>query len=320
MKKVVLFSLFILVLSSCQVQPKEEELPTVRYVNFRVYDPVYVAIDKGFFEKRGINVEIIGDVLAGPNAIQAVSGGSAEAGLSSVPAIINANSAGLPVQGVVDVQTTLQGQSLQNWYVRSDSPLNSLQDLCKQDEKPVYAVNIWRSSFHYTSLLAFEKHGISEDCVEWVLLPFTEQITALQQENVDVIGLIEPYQTFLENEQGDSVRMLYNDFDDVYGEKHVSLIFVNRIWARENTETATAFASGISDAINWIEDNQAEASVIISKYTGIPESSVRAYHFTDNGKVRMVDVEFWLKRLQETEGVPDWLNLDDIATNAYTGK
>lgn len=40
---------------------------SLRYVNFKVYDPVYVGIDKGFFSKYGLQVEIIGDSLGGPN-------------------------------------------------------------------------------------------------------------------------------------------------------------------------------------------------------------------------------------------------------------
>ena len=320
-KKTSVFLIVILLsLVSCiatETPSESKEVRTVRYVNFKVYDPVYVAIEKGFFEKHGIQVKIIGDVLGGPNAIQAVSAGSAEAGLSSIPAIVNANAAGLPIQGVVDIQTTLEGQSLQNWYVREDYPLTDLADVYDMEPKPTYAVNIWRSSFHYTSLLAFDQMGIPEDCVNWVLLSFSDQIPSLVNGEADIIGLIEPYQTYLEDEYPDDIRMLFNDYDDVYGSRHVSLIFVNRIWAREKPDEAKAFAHGLVDAIRWIEANQDEAQGIISKYTGIPAASVSDYHFTPNGQVRMDDINAWIDWLKSKDEIPDWIDSDQVATNQY---
>jgi ABC-type nitrate/sulfonate/bicarbonate transport system substrate-binding protein len=319
---VVLFAVLASVLVSAYLfgggTPEDTGLPVVRYINFRVYDPVYVGIDKGFYEGAGITVEIVGDAIAGPNAIQAVAGGSAEAGLSSIPALTLANAQGLPIQGVVDVQTTMDSQALQKWYVSADSPLRSLEDVLTADEPPVYCVNIWRSSFHTTSLMAFDQREIPEEAVVWKLLSFANQINALTQGECDIIGLIPPYQAYLEQEFGSTVRVLFNDYDDVYGAKHVSLIFVNRIWARENPDTAERFVKGTADAINWIEENQNEARAIVSKYTEIPIEAVLDYHFTDNGCVIPADIEFWhdylLKRGDMTA---DWVLVEDVGTDRY---
>lgn len=307
--------LLALGLTACGSVNAPDDLPVIRYVQFRVYDPVYVAIDKGFFRERGVDVELAGDVIAGPNAIQAVSSGAAEAGLSSVPALINANAAGLPVQGVVDIQTTMPSQALQRWYVRADSPITSLEDA---PEGTRYAVNIWRSSFHYTSLLALDQRDIPEDKFEWQLLSFSNQIPALIEGEVDIIGLIEPYQAYLEDEYGAQVRELYNDYDDVYGTRHVSLIFVNRIWARENPDQAEAFVTAIAEATQWVLENQDEAKEIIEHYTEIPAESQRNYHFTASGEVRMQDIEVWMEYLKERGDLTaDWLKPEDVGTNIY---
>lgn len=283
------------------------QVPTVRYVNFKVYDPIYVALDKGFFEKRGVKVEIVGDVLAGPTAIQAVASGQADAGLSSVPALINANAAGLPVQGVADIQTTMEGQALQRWYVRKDSPIHSLADVVGK----TYAVNLWKSSFHYTSLMALQKAGIDEKAVNFTLLSFADQIPALINGEIDVAGLIPPYQGYLEQQYGDQVRELWNDYD-LYGQKHVSLIFVNRVWAEYNPLAAERFTLGIADAIDWIEANQEEAAAIIAKHTGI--DALGAYHFTEHGKINQADVSFWLDYLRSRVDVTaDWLTAEMVA-------
>ena len=290
-----------------------DEKPVVRYLNFQIYDPVYVAIEKGFFAQRGVNVVLSGDVLAGPTAIQAVASGSAEAGLSSVPALINANAAGLPVQGIADIQTTLDGQPLQRWYVRQDSPYQSLSDLAGA----TYAVNLWKSSFHYTALRALADAGVDPASVTFQLLSFPDQVTALMQGEVDVVGLIPPWQGYLEALHGAQVRELWNDYD-YYGSKHVSLIFVNRVWAQHNPDAARAFALGIADAVEWIEDNEAEAAQIVGSYTGIDPAHVGEYHFTPGAEVRMADIDYWLAWMKETGEIgADWLQASDIATNSY---
>lgn len=292
------------------------EMPVVRYINFKVYDPVYVAIDKGFCAERGIDVQIVGDAIAGPNAIQAVAAGQAEAGLSSVPALINANAAGLPVQGVIDIQTTLKGQPLQRWFVLNDSPLQTISDVAGAR----YAVNIWRSSFHYTTLAALDAAGVDEAAVDFQLLSFADQIPALVSGQIDVAGLIPPYQGYLLSEYGEQVRELWNDYD-FYGEKHVSLIFLNRLWAQYNPTQAQAFTGCVRDAIEWIEDNQAEAAAIVSGYTGIPADAIGEYHFTPSGAVRMGDVQWWIDYLR-TRGdlTADWVQPGDVATDAYNAK
>lgn len=306
----------ILLVGCGNTETAEKDLPVIKYVNFKIYDPVYVAIDEGFFEKHGVKVEIIGDVLAGPTAIQAVSSGEAQAGVSSIFAIINANAAGLPVIGVTDLQSALPGQPLEYYYSLKDSPYQTLEDL----PGAVHAVNLWRSSFHYTALMALEQAGVDEDAVEFVLLPFDNQLPALLAGEVDVIALMEPYNARALAVSGDQLHLVY-DAEQIFGQKQFSLHFINRIWAADHPDEAKAFVSGIVDAIAWIEANQEDAKAIISKYTGIEVEYVPVYHYQENGHVVMEDVQFFLDYLIERGDVEaTWLQAENIATNQYNYK
>lgn len=319
--------LLALLLTACARTPEAGELPVVRYVQFKVFDPVYVAIEEGFDLERGVDIEMIGDVIAGPNAIQAVASGSADAGLSSIPAIINGNANGLPIQGVIDIQTSLGDQALQKWYAAPDSPINSMENLCDPavaetlGRKPVYAVNIWRSSFHYTSLRGFDQRGLDEDCVNWILLSFAEQIPALVEGSVDVIGLIQPYQSYLEHDFAGQFKTVWTDLDDITGESHVSLIFVNRVWADSNSEIAKAFVLSLRDAINFIEDNPDDARAAVAKYTEIPEYAIPDYHFTPNGIVDPSSVGAWMDYLRERGDLTaEWVTPEMVFTNQYNAE
>mgnify|MGYP002641007380 CR=1 FL=1 len=289
-----------------------DQLPEIKYVNFRVYDPVYVGVDRGLFEKHGVSVNIIGDVLAGPTAIQAVSAGEAQAGLSSIPAIINANLAGLPIQGVSDIQSALEGQPLEYYYTRCDSGIKTIEDLKGKD----FAVNLWYSSFHYTAIMELEKAGMTEEDVNFILMSFPNQIPALIAGEVDVIGLMEPYNGMAAAQFADQICLLF-DANDTFGNKQFTLHFVNRIWAENNPEEAAAFVAGIVEAIDWIENNQDEAKQIIAEYTEIPAEFVPEYHFQNNGMVIVEDVQFWYDYMTAASEADQWLDLESIATNQY---
>ncbi|MFP4322777.1 MAG: ABC transporter substrate-binding protein [Anaerolineales bacterium] len=274
-----------------------------------------MALERGFFDDQGIRVEVIGDVLGGPTAIQAVAGGSAEAGLSSLPALINANAAGLPVQGVSDIQSALPSQPLEYYYVRADSDLNRVEDLAGA----TIAVNLWRSSFHYTAIMALENAGLDEDSADWVLLPFENQATALARGDVDVIGLMEPYNGYAQANYAEDFRLLF-DAIDVFGEKQFTTHFVNREWAAQNPEAARAFVAGITQAIAWIEANQDAARAIIAEYTGIDADFVPDYRFQPDGRVVMEDVRFWINYLRGRGDIARDLTPEDVATNAYNAR
>jgi ABC-type nitrate/sulfonate/bicarbonate transport system substrate-binding protein len=310
---VIVLLVLLSILSACEKETATEEITTIHYVNFKVYDPVYVAIDREMCQQYGINIEIVGDVLAGPTGIQAVAGGVAEAALSSIPAIVNANAGGLPVIGVSDIQSAVPNQPLEYYYSLESSEYDSVEDLAGA----TWAVNLWRSSFHYTALMALEQAGIPEDQVEFVLLAFADQLAALQNGEVDIIGLMEPYNGQAKALMGDQLHLV-TDAEQIFGQKQFTLHFFNRIWAREHPEAVTAWVSCIRDAINWIEANQDLAKPIIAEYTGIDAAYVPDYYFQEDGQVIMEDVQFWLDYLIARGDVTaTWLNVDDIATNDY---
>lgn len=310
---IVLLVVVVVVGCAAPSELASSETPTVRYVNFKVYDPVYVALDQGFFAEHGIQVEIIGDVLGGPTAIQAVAGGSAEAGLSSLPALVNANASGLPVVGVSDIQSAIGEQALETFFVQAESDIQTIADLRGQ----TVAVNLWNSSFHYTVLMALEQAGVPENEVEFVLLPFENQAEALAGGQVELISLMEPYTAQAHHYYGDDFRLLFTALD-VFGERQFTTHFVNRAWAEANPTAARAFVAGVVDGMEWIEANPAAARPIIARYTGIEEQFIPDYRFQPNGQVVIEDVRFWLDYIgQRGDADTAGLEPEDIATNRW---
>lgn len=279
-----------------------------KYVGLKVYDPVYVAVEKGFFE--GLEVDIVDTVAGGATAVQMVSSGDVQGALLSTMALINARSSGLPVVGVADIQSAFEESPLEEFYVRADSGIESIKDL----KGKTIAINLVKSSFHYTWLMALENAGMSAEDVTFVNLSFDQQQMALERGDVDAIGLMQPY-TKKARESKD-LKLLF-DAVDVFGEKQFCEIFVNSVWAENNPEDTEKFVAGIVKACKWIEENQAEAKEIISKYTGIDVEYIDDYKFQENGMVIERDAEYWLEYMKRVEGSADYLEANDIVTNKY---
>jgi len=286
--------------------------PTVvKYVGLKVYDPVYIAIDKGFFEDEGVDVELVDVVAGGATAVQMVASGQVQGALVSTMAKINAVNGYLPIIGVIDIQSEFQQAPLEQFFVRADSNINTIQDLAGKR----IAINLVKSSFHYTWLKALENAGMREDSVTFVSLPFAQQEEALLQGSVDAIGLIQPW-TKRTRDKVTQVKTLTTGYD-VFGARQFTTIFINSVWADSNQITATKFVTALSRVAEFVKNNQEEAKQIVSKYTGIAVTDIDDYVFQDFMKVVEADAQYWLDWMISRGEVLNTITVDQIVTNRF---
>lgn len=291
----------------------EEAVATLNYIGLKVYDPVYIALEKGFFDETKVNVNLVDLVAGGATAVQMIESGDADAGLLSYMALVNAVNEGMSVTGVADLQSSFEEAPLEEFFVRADSGIDDITDL----KGKKIAINLVKSSFHYTWLIELEKAGMTEDDVEFVVLSFDQQILALKNGQVDAIGLMSPYSAEALNDP-DLAKMY--DATDSFGERQFCDIIASTKYGEKNPEALTAFVSGITKAMEWAMENQEEAKAIISKYTGIDAALIADYKFQENGAVIMDDVQYWLDYMKAHGDIKDSITAEDIATNKYNEK
>lgn len=289
---------------------KTEETPNLDYIGLKVYDPVYIALEKGFFDETKVNVNLVDLVAGGATAVQMIEAGDADAGLLSYMALVNAVNEGMSVTGITDLQSSFEEAPLEEFFVRADSGIKDITDL----KGKKIAINLVKSSFHYTWLMELEKAGMTEEDVEFVVLSFDQQILALKNKQVDAIGLMSPYSAQAFNDP--ELTKMY-DATDTFGERQFCDIIASTKYGEENPEALTAFVEGITEAMDWAMDNQEEAKKIMEKYTGIDASLIADYKFQENGAVIMEDVQYWLDYMKAHGNIKDSITAEDIATNAY---
>lgn len=308
MRKITIFTVIVGLLLSISSCKKENNI--VKYVGLKVYDPVYIAKDKGFFEKEGVEVEVVDTVAGGATAAQMVANGSVNGGLLSNMAIANAVGNGLPIIAVADIQSAFKNAPLEEFFVRKNSGIKGVKDL----KGKKIAINLIKSSFHYTWLIALKNAGMTPEDVIFVNIPFAQQKEALNKGMVDAIGLMQPY---TKNARNDETLETLFTATDIFGERQFCEIITNKVWAENNSELATKFVSAIAEATKWVAENQSEAKDIISKYTGIDKEMIDDYMFQKDGMVDISDAEYWLDYMKENESVASWVTVEDVATNKY---
>lgn len=299
-----LLALLLVVLAACASGPVETPKEVVRYANFSVYDAAVIAAEKGLYDH--LDVQVVGTNFGGPTAIQAVASGKAEAGLSSYMAIASAVAAGLPIASVADCQSEIAGNPKEVFLVRADSPVQSVQDLAGE----TIAINLVKSSFHYTWLIALANAGMKESDVTFVNLPFPAQGEALARGDVQAIGLIEPLATFAERAFPGQFRRLFTG-TDVFGPRQFCAIFVNTIWARENPEAAARFIAGVKAGAVWANANPTEANAVMEKYIG--GNGDYTYKFQPDGGIVQADADYWVDWMKANKYITaDWLTGKDV--------
>lgn len=303
---IILIFMFTLFITGCNNNKND----TFKYIGLKVYDPVYVAYELGYFEEEGLDFELLDTVAGGSTATQLVSSQNVQGGLLSLMAIINSISNGMDVVGVTDIQSSLKVAPLEKFYVRTDSGIDKPEQL----KGKRIAINLKNSSFHYTVLLELEKYGIKESEVQFIEIPFAEQLLALENKSVDMIGLMVPYSGIADS--NNNYKVLF-DAVDVFGEKQFTTHIINNKWADKNPDKAKAFVNGIVKAVDYIKANQEEAKVIMSKYIGVDAKYINDYHFQENAKVVEDDVDFWINYMYQRGEISSILETSKIATNKY---
>lgn len=293
--------------------PTTVPLTKLSYITVKVYDAAFVAKDLGLFEKNGLDVDIL-FTTGGANAVQAVSAGQINAGQAAVAVLNNANAAGLPVQAVLDMQTIRQTAPIFEMFVRKDSGITSFAQL-----KPGarLAVNNMKAYTYYTYLRAMDKFGFKAADMQFVVLPFPEQVAALLKGDVDVIFMPVPFPQLVRKDFADQISPIENAYD-IAGDHASSYHFVNRVWAENNPELATAFVKSMAEAQTWIMSHQDEARVIISKWTEIPAEVIPDFIYNDNGAIDMQSIKDWQDyQTQLGDITATWLTPEMVGTNAY---
>jgi NitT/TauT family transport system substrate-binding protein len=226
--------------------------------------PLYLGMDKGFFEDEGLKIE---PQLAegGAAIIPAVLSGDNQIGFSNTTSLIIAASKDLPVQIISQgvLAGTGQDDAWDGVVVAKGSDIKELSDL----EGKTVAVNTLNNVSQIVVNTALKKDGADFTKVKYVEVPFPDMNAALESGRVDAAFQVEPGYSGALAAGGESLSNAYEEMAENYT---VATYFTSKQYIEENRETVDKFVRAMQKSLEYASGHEDEVRATVAKYTKIP--------------------------------------------------
>jgi NitT/TauT family transport system substrate-binding protein len=228
--------------------------------------PIYLGRSKGFFAKRGIDLELTAEQGGAP-VIKGVLGGKYEFGFSNVTSLMTAQLDGAPVKAVASgvASTGRAGRDFSAIVVRDGSPIRSARDLAGK----TVSVNTLRNIGDTTVRQSVREAGGNPRDVRFVAMPFPQAPAALQAGRVDASWVVEPQLSQVLTAGG---QVVASNFVDTAPGLTVALWFTSADIAATNPALVTGFTEAINESMRYADGHPEEVRDTVGTYTTISDT------------------------------------------------
>ena len=231
--------------------------------------PMYLGMEKGFFEEEGLKIEPqVGE--GGAALIPSLISGDVQFAFVGVIPAITAVGKDVPIRIVTssDDAAATEQKDWQTLVVPKGSPIKGVEDLPGK----TIAVNALRGLAEVVISRSLEKQGIDYQEVKLLEVPFPEMPAALAQKRVDAALLTEPFLSAVLAEGGTqidapSVETVPNFPNGVY--------VASEQYIAENGDVVDRFARAMNRSLEYARDNPEEVRRIVPTYTETPAEAAQ---------------------------------------------
>jgi len=258
----VCMAFVLLVSSSASAQSKLTKVTVFQAIQTLLYTTYYVAIDKGFFAKHGLEINT---VTAGnaSNAIAALISGSATFCITDPMTIGIARHKGAPLK-VVSAAVT----GVPVWIVvRGDSPIKTIKDL--EGKTVTSGVKPTTDTYLLEDLMAKNHIKINEN-----LIALGGEPAALFAGKTDAAVVYSPQVDEVTSQGG---RIIYSFTNSVKDGWAFSGVGAREETIAKNPEVIQAFDDALADAMSFMREHPEDAeNVGVKEFPNLPAPLVRA--------------------------------------------
>jgi sulfonate transport system substrate-binding protein len=310
LSRVALAALFSLSLCLSVAGPSQAAAPTRLRLAYGAkihYGPQIVALKLGYFAAQGLDVEGK-TVQAGIQAAEAMTSGSADAGvMGDAPAII-AVSSGMPLRIVASYGG---GEKMHRLMAAPGSGIHKPQDLIGKR----VAVQMG-SSTHGAFLLFLAKNKVDVRRVKLVPLDPSDMPNAMISKQIDAAVGSEPWPSNIEEEVKGSYQVATLSG---LGNTFPLIMVVTDRFAREHPDAVTASLRATQKAADLMNNDPAKAAAVISQTTGVPAAREQKVMQTLDWGVVLDDATInslkqtadFLYKQGKIQRLPDWNKVID---------
>lgn len=262
-KHLIICFLFFLLLPACKYSADDNTIRVGYLQNDLHHLPLFVALEKGFFEEAGLKIVVSGIFKAGPEEMSAFAAGELDFGyVGQAPA-----TAGY-LNRLADIkfisQSNLEGSAI---VVRSGSDINAGNDLTGR----TIAIPGHATMQDFLLRKFLNKSGLSFDEIKIIVLKPPEMIQALKQKNIDAFIAWQPYPS--QAEADGTCRVLISSAD-IWDDHPCCVVVADEQFLKNNPDKLSKIKEAHKRACTFIKNNQKAAVEIGIKYTGMDVSIV----------------------------------------------
>jgi NitT/TauT family transport system substrate-binding protein len=275
----------------------------VMYTAVSGYSSAYIAKDQGFFQKRGLDVDLI---LApqGGAIIEGLVSGSAEIGTPTPTVFLQAVDSGLDMVAIA-ATNAFPEKSKSGVLARSEASIHSAQDLIGK-KVGVPGIN-GLLDVVFRKWLADK--GIDTKKVTYVEASFPQMGDMLRSGTVDAVVAVDPfYARIVDSKAG----YLVDNYTSVLPDGTIASVYcATGKWAAEHTDAVKSFQGALAEAAAFSKDDAHAAAVqeSIARYTKLPVAVVAALPIPNLvAQIKPSDLDFWIGVMKERgmlNGSPD---------------
>lgn len=282
-----LFAILSVALSAASASAQATKI-NVGYVPAGDWLPALVAKDKGFFDKRNLDVTLT-KVAIISNVPSAILSGSLHVGVSTPTVLIDAADAGLPLVGVAGGTRFVKNPAIFSVVVRQGVTAASAKDL----EGKRVGVPGLRSIADVLFRKWLLDKGVNPARVTIVEAPFPQMKDLLKGGTLDAVAVLEPFRSRI---VADNTGFRLADYVAEVNPDALGGVWVGqREWAAANPRAVAAFRESLAEAIEFIKTNNEEARAIESKYLGFSTPVLLPYSLP----VSNADLETYVRYARE---------------------
>ena len=279
-------SVLAALLASLLASPAWAQQPkaNIGYIGAADFTPLFVAKDKGFFDKHGLDATLTRIQIA-PNVGPAIISGDLQIGMGTAPNLLHAAEGGLPLVAIAGASRMKKNNPIAGLLGRSGLSVKTAADLRgKKIGSPGLNTML-------TELLEKWLHDnkIARDQVTLVEVIFPQQHDMLKSGQIDAVITIEPFRTRM---LSDGTGYKIADYVGEVNPDVLAVLWMARSdWAAANPKAVAAFRRAYAEAIEWGAKNPEESKKILAKYIGFASPILPDYGV----EVKLSDLEFFEK-------------------------
>lgn len=230
--------------------------------------PLYLGMEKGFFEEEGLDVTIQ-NVQGAAAAVPLLLNGEMQFAYGAVIPLISIVASGVPAVFVTG--GIARPDSPETDYsavvTAKDSPIADLESLSGHS----VAVNALRGGPHLSVLVALEQAGVDPASVDFIELPMGDGLAAVERGDVDAAYLAEP---FTSEARRSGFPVISSPVYETAPEGATSGYFTVQPYLQSNGDNVDAFARAIAKSVEYANAHPDEVRAQIAEYTGLDAAAI----------------------------------------------